>query len=360
MKYIFIDSNQYRHLFSINQQFSDDLVELLCKLANNEQIQILMPQQTKDEITRNRWCDWHYSEIKTLESKINGYEKKLEDLQKNYQEFESDYKKLKKAIQSRKSAFEKEKSKLKTKFLSKRSRQNQNLKKLFEACTHIPENESLYEKARLRFDKGNPPYDSKIGDSLIWESILEHINTNSTNRPTLLLIVSNDKKAFGDGSIDPWLEEEFKDKTKGKDITLVHRLSDIPEFTKEEKDKIELEELESIKMTAVEEFCNSESFVSAGDNAKRLLDIQNLLTTDDFKKILEASTTNHEIYRSFFTSTPLYMLLFDETGYLRKEIQEIEQSLWENFCEKFGFQISERPIKSKIENTNITINDIPF
>lgn len=54
MKYLFIDSNQYRHIFSANEQFSDEILDLLLKLNEKNKLKFIVPQQVKDEVERNR------------------------------------------------------------------------------------------------------------------------------------------------------------------------------------------------------------------------------------------------------------------------------------------------------------------
>ena len=70
MKYIFIDSNQYRHLFSPSEGFSDSVYDLLIKLTDSEHVSLLLPQQTKEELERNRCREWPEKEINALENKI--------------------------------------------------------------------------------------------------------------------------------------------------------------------------------------------------------------------------------------------------------------------------------------------------
>lgn len=77
MKYIYIDTNQYRHLFSSTEGFSEDIFRLLNLLLGQGKAKLLLPQQTSDEIERNRLRGWPESELKGYASKIEDLKKKL-------------------------------------------------------------------------------------------------------------------------------------------------------------------------------------------------------------------------------------------------------------------------------------------
>lgn len=47
MKYIFIDSNTYRHIFSRSEGFSDSIYKLLIKLTENERVIIIAADSNK-------------------------------------------------------------------------------------------------------------------------------------------------------------------------------------------------------------------------------------------------------------------------------------------------------------------------
>jgi len=43
MKYIFIDTNQYQHIFSENEGFSENIKEILVRLIDREHVRLLLP-----------------------------------------------------------------------------------------------------------------------------------------------------------------------------------------------------------------------------------------------------------------------------------------------------------------------------
>lgn len=345
MKYIFIDSNQYRHIFSKTEGFSDDVYELLQKLINNEHVKLLLPEQTKDEVERNRFYGWLNSENQSVENNIQKLREKKEKLDKDFSEF--DCKKAQTAILKKINILEKERTRLNKEYLNLHSKQNQKLRKLFAVAHLIKGEETILKNADFRFKKRNPPYDNeKFGDALIWESLLSYLKTQKTNKPELIFVAS-DKKAWGDDIFHLWLEREFKERTNGR-ILYSKKLSDIPGLTSEEQKKIQLKENEDLKNNAVVDFVSSTSFVSAGNNANKLLTYKNYLTEEDYKKIFSASLSNHEIFQSFFTPGPIKNLFDKGDGYVIKILESAKLEAWNKFC---GYY--ECTLKRQVDSENV-------
>ena len=89
MKYIFIDSTQYRFLFSRSEGFSEKIYELLIKLIDRNRIRLLLPQQTKDEVERNRFREWPEAEINRIANKIQNCQKLIDQLQESLKKYKS-------------------------------------------------------------------------------------------------------------------------------------------------------------------------------------------------------------------------------------------------------------------------------
>jgi len=155
-------------------------------------------------------------------------------------------------------------------------------------------------------------------------------------------------------------ESEYKKATNGQ-IIYSNRLSDIPDLTTEEQFRIRREEEENLKKNAVSDFVSSYSFINAGDNVQKLIHMKSLLTDDDYRRIIAGSISNHEIYQSFFTGTPLKTLLEGESGYVVKQAESTPKDLWNQFEKIFQTglkrQSDERASKSFEE---IIPDDIPF
>lgn len=360
MKYIYIDSNQYRHIYSSSEGFSQEVYDLLVRLIDREHVQLLLPQQTKDEVERNRYRAWPDAEESDAVAKVEKLKERIEKVKNEYGNY-TGFKSLLKNLQSELKTLEKEKLTINKKFLSLRSKQNQKIKNLFQRAQIITETADICRKAETRLGKGNPPYgkDKKLGDSLIWESILSQLKECRSQHPRTIF-VSNDKNAWGRSSFDPWLENEYKKVTSGT-IIYSNRLSDIPDLTVEEQRKIRKEEGENLKKNAVADFVDSHSFMNAGSNADRLLRYKDLLTEDDYRKIVTGSISNHEIYQSFFTGIPLKSLFEGENGYVVKQAESIPSDLWEKFEKRFNTGLK-RQSAENVTSPEVEIgpDDIPF
>lgn len=353
MRYIFIDSNQYRHLFSLSEGFSDSVYDLLIKLITSNHVKLLLPQQTKEEVERNRYRQWPENEIKAIETQIDKLEDLFEKGKKDLGSFKS-YKSISEEIHNEKLRFEKEKTTILSTFTSNKSKANQKLRKLVEKAEFISETGSIREAADIRFKKGNPPYSDNMGDCLIWESLLVYIE--STKKADLI-IVANDKRAWGRFDFDQILQDEYKTRGKAR-IYYINKLSDIPELTSAEQEKIKTEELENSKRNAVTDFVNSQSFTDAGDKANRLVVYKELLTIDDYKNILTASLTNHEIYQSFFTPIPLRELVTGSEDYVVKKLESVDGELWGRFVKQYNISLK-RQINQSRKVSDID-DGIPF
>jgi len=86
----------------------------------------------------------------------------------------------------------------------------------------------------------------------------------------------------------------------------------------------------------VSDFVSSDSFVSAGSNANKLLAYKDDLTEEDYKKIFVACLTNHEIIQSFFTPDPINCLFDSGNGYAVKAIENIKPEYWNRFCKYYN------------------------
>lgn len=214
----------------------------------------------------------------------------------------------------------------------------------------------------MRLSKGNPPYskDKKIGDSLIWESLLSHLEQRKNEHPRVIF-VSNDKNAWGRGSFDPWLSTEYVQTTGGR-VIFSNRLSEIPDLTAKEQERLRTEETENLKKNAVSDFVASHSFVNAGSTVLKLLRFKHVLTEDDYKRIITAAVSNHEIYQSFFTSGPLSQLLEGENGYVIKEAESAPSEQWERFEKRYktGLKRQSSENASDLKEFDIDPEDIPF
>jgi hypothetical protein len=353
MKYIFIDTNQYRHLFSKNEGFSDEIKALLDKLINQEKVKLLLPQQVKEEVERNRFEKWYVDELKGNTNKIEKLQLNISSLEKTLGGFPAELEKIKRKLEKEISVLKKEGVSIKKRYRELKSTANQKLKTLFDEAELIGETEEIIQKARLRLDKSNPPNDNKLGDSLIWESLLYYLK-NAPKKSTMVF-VARDISAWGQDGFNPWLERELKQKT-GVSISLTSVLSDIDGLTREEQKRLREVERQELKNNAISNFINSRSFMSAGSHIQSLLPYKDILTEDDYRKIVAASISNHEIYKSFFTSDPLNSLCSGEADCVVNYLEAIDRGTWDKFV-----KMNDIKLRRQVDAVgDIDPEDIPF
>ena len=352
MKYIFIDSNQYRHLYSKSEGFSDSVYELLKTLAESNHTVLLLPQQTIDEVERNRYRGWPEAEAKRIEKQIEKLDEKSKKVEEFYESYGSS-KKLSREIQKEKQALKKASESSSKSFVNLSSKANKKTKQLFSLAKIIKENDEILEKAKTRHQKGNPPYDSGgIGDSIIWESLISFLKSQS-GRTKDLIFVSNDKVAWGDGKFDAWLEKEYKRRVRGT-VQYISRLSDIPDATSAEQEKVRLEEQTHLKENTVTDFINSDSWSDAGRQASKLILYKELLTEKDYEEILKASVSNSQIYNSFFTSIPLKQLVSGDNGFVVRKLESQDKAVWNEFVSKFFIKDKRRVDEESLPNISLS------
>ena len=328
MKYIFIDTNQYRHLFSKNQGFSNEIENLLSKLINQDHVKLLLPQQVKDEVERNRFENWYNDEMKDNGKRIEKIKADIKSFQVSLGLFPAESQKIESKLEKDLRVLGNEALAIKKRYRELKSKSNQKLKKLFDKAESINETDEILEKARLRLDKGNPPNDSKLGDALIWESLLSFLK--NAPQKSSLVFVARDKDAWGKDGFNPWLERELKEET-GVSITLTSALADIDGLTKQEQNKLRELELLELKNNAILNFINSRSWVTAGSSCISLLQYKNILNEEDYNKIINGAISNSEISGSFFTSNPLNNLCSGEKGYVVPFLENVTKEVWDNF-----------------------------
>lgn len=339
MKYLFIDTNLYKTIFSSNDELSEDVFNLLIKLIDRKKLTLLLPKQTKEELERNCARRWPEDEKKFFENKIRKLSDELSDGGKKFWKYAA-WKSMEELIGAELEELNKLGAQAQEKYLVKTSPQNEKIHTLFGKSVEIEETGEIVSAAELRLKKGNPPYnDNKIWDHLIWESLLSYLKTAETwPDGKELIFLTQDKAGFGNEQFDPWLEAELASKTTTS-IYYIRKYSEIPELTRLEQEKIEKEEELEKKTSRISAFIWSDSWVEAGSNALKLLRIKDLLCAEDYEQILRAATTNSQIRGSFFTPSPLTELVNWEEWFVDKRLEGISLELWTKFKEKYWINL---------------------
>lgn len=244
MKNLFIDSNIWLSLYHFT---SDDLTQFE-KLKNllGKDIRLWIPYQVYDEVLRNR------------EAKIKDAFKKFEfskiqypvfcQQYDEYTQFTTDYDELLK----RHTAW---KRKIVGDIQSVNLPADKTIKLLFKA-TGLLKCDSVVDKAYNRYRIGNPPgKDNKFGDAINWECLLQNVPDGED-----LYLISADKdyrSTLFDGMLNPFLDNEWKQKKRGKVHFYTSLVSFLGEHVKEIKLKTETE-----KQELIEKLVNSPNFIT--------------------------------------------------------------------------------------------------
>lgn len=212
---LFIDTNIYLNFYDFS---NDDLEELhkLAALIEHGEVTLLLPEQTLDEFWRN-----HESKLDTVISRFRS--SKLDDrfpqICKSYGEYQA----MRDAIRSYKLAKSNLLANLQADIGSGSLKADAVIKELFDAARPIERSSEIVDRARLRYDLGNPPgKDGSYGDAVSWESLLSEIGESED-----LCVVSDDKdfKSKSDSSkMSPFLIREWSDSDRGE-LLFYERLS---------------------------------------------------------------------------------------------------------------------------------------
>lgn len=348
MKYLFIDTNIYKYLFSDNTTFSDDVVELVKKLIDGEKLILILPTQVIDEVERNYLEFWYISECEDKEKKKDQYIKNIDEKIDGLNE----YPKLRKILEKEKEKYLKEHKK-ELKAIEKKYRDNKKSKAIknfneLKGKSEIVDSDLVLNDAIIRSQKKNPPYDkTKITDAVIWESIVDFFKKR--NKKSVLYFLSDDG-CYGKKGFNPFLLREV---SKFK-VRLHYRksISSLKDLLGSDIDKIIEQERQEQKKNAIQDFINSRSWMSAGSNFSDLLKFKDDLTLDDYKSIIRASTINNQIYRSFFVNLAELIEDKNSKGYTLPILEEIDDALWRAFKEKNLILINRRKDNPKISQSD--------
>lgn len=276
---LFIDTNIFLTFYNLS---NDDLDELkkLAILIDAEKINLLLPEQTKNEFIRSR-DNSILSAINSLkEQKINS---RFPQISKGYKEFIL----LKEAFKN----FEKQKNKIIDKIKEDAKDRNLNADKIiqliFDLANPIKTTDQLIYLAKTRFDLGNPPgKGNSYGDALNWECLLSEVNSE-------LHLISGDNDFTSNldrREFNSFLKNEWKSK-KNYNIYFYKTISD---FFKDKFPEIKLSSVLE-KEVLIEGLANATSFASAKSKLSRLLKIREF-TTQELNDIVEISISNNQLY----------------------------------------------------------------
>ena len=242
MKYVFIDTNIWLSLYHFT---NDDLTQFeKLKDMLKESINLIVPKQVYDEITRNR------------ESKIMDALKSFELKTPRYPVFckgYADFELLQQEVATVVNKFNNFKKIIESDIKDEKLPADKTLQSFFSSLELIPCDDYV-EKACNRYRVGNPPgKDNKYGDAVNWECLLDNVPNGED-----LYFISADKdyrSLIHHEYMNPFLIKEWEDKKNSS----IYFYSNLVGFLNAHVKEIQLQD-EKIKQSLIDDLYNSGSF----------------------------------------------------------------------------------------------------
>lgn len=281
--HLYIDANIFLDFFHLTSTDIEELRKLIA-LIEESKITLYLPEQTCEEITRNR-------EAKISDA-LEKFKKDTDAFRVNFPAFTKSYKEYEDIRALLKEANKKH-SALYTKALEVAESGELDADKLISDLIKVAEfsqtTSQIFERAIKRFRKGNPPGKDKnsVGDELNWETLKEVVPEASD-----LYLVSKDrdyKSALGQGQVSSFLASEWRKDKKGE-IYFYESLTDF--FQKKFPD---------IKLAAdvknnilIEKLAKSGSFATTHAVVGALLK-QTAFTTEQAEELVSIAQLNNQV-----------------------------------------------------------------
>lgn len=277
---LFIDTNIYLKFYHFTSDELEELNKLIVLIDENE-IDLLLPEQVVNEFRRNREVKIADALQKLNAEKLN---KTFPVFCKEYEEFKS----MKKAI----SEYDKNKKalidKLKVAIETYKLKADEVIEELFKKAIYIEITDELKQRAKSRYDLGNPPgKDKSYGDAVNWESLLLEVNYKED-----LFFLSDDKDFFSkinNENFNKFLDREWGE-IKNSNLFFYKSISD---FFKDKFPDIKLatEYLKDLTINKLEEAGN---FRAARKHLYKLSDLHEF-NSNQINKIFHAVLNNNQI-----------------------------------------------------------------
>jgi flagellar biosynthesis chaperone FliJ len=278
---LYIDTNIYLTFYHFTNDDLNELEKLVVLLENNE-IELFLPEQTRNEFKRNR-------DVRIADSIERFKEQRLStqfpQISKVYEEFTL----LKESLKN----FEKYKNNIITKILEDAKtyqlKADKIISQIFEKATKIPLTDEILAKAKTRFDLGNPPgKGSSYGDAINWESLLKVVYDEDD-----LFLISDDSdftSKIDKNALNPFLKDEWI-RRKNSRIFFIKKIS---EFFNLKYPDIKISS-ELNKDILIRNLSSTGTFSSAKSRLHKLSAYQDF-SNQQLNDIIEAAVSNNQIY----------------------------------------------------------------
>lgn len=165
MQYLYIDSNIWLSLY----HFSSDDLEQFGKLKDlvGKTLQLVIPEQTKNEVRRNR-----DAKVKDALSKFETISIQFPAFSKSYEEYSS----ISSQVNALKDAHKTWMKKIKDDIAKHQLPADEMIDDFFDSIPSLECSPETIHLAETRYKSGNPPgKDNKLGDAINWECLLAGI-----------------------------------------------------------------------------------------------------------------------------------------------------------------------------------------
>lgn len=282
MKHLFIDTNIYLTFYHFS---SDDLEELkkLLVAVDNEKIKLYITQQVINEFRRNR-------EAKIADAlKFFNAQKLPDQFPQIFRAYE-EYKTLRELLKLFSEARAALLATLTSDIDSNNCGADVIINGLFDKANIIELDDDIVEAAKIRVSLGNPPgIKNSYGDSINWELLLKHFPVDEE-----LHFITEDTKDYSSkiekGRLSEFLNLEWQENGK----STLYYYTKLSDFLRKEFPNIKLaSELE--RELAINSFASSPNFANTKSAIRKLKNFTDF-TDSEIIEIIEASTTNNQIY----------------------------------------------------------------
>ena len=201
MKNIFLDSNIWLSLYAFS---SDDLSQFM-KLSDliGKDVNILLPEQVRDEVWRNR-----ENKIKDTMSRFEHWKLEIPNIGKGYKQ----YKNFQKSVDELLSLHNDFIKQINSDIISKNLHADHVIIDLFDKCNKLMRTQEIVNASILRYEIGNPPgKGNKYGDAINWLSLLDYAPVDED----IFFVCADsdfqsslDKSRFNQFLLDEWRAEK--------------------------------------------------------------------------------------------------------------------------------------------------------
>jgi predicted nucleic acid-binding protein len=275
---LFIDAQIWLSIYD----FSSDNHEQFSKLYDliDTDISIYMPEQTLDEVRRNR-----ENKINTALSQFRKINIQIPNLCKGYDEYKS-YQEMVSHLEIMHRDFLK---KIEEDIMKRNLIADRTLEHIFSKIRILPRLDGIIQKAYWRFSIGNPPgKDKSYGDAINWETLIENIPSNED-----LFFISSDKdykSVLDDNRFNQYLLDEWKTK---KNSNLFYYKS-LTEYFKSHLKDIELK-TDTQKNTLISQLGYCGSFAATHSTISKLSYFSSW-TDEQIEQLLQAANNNNQVW----------------------------------------------------------------